>query len=564
MAKRNLSSMNMPDLLKQLYEQLPVHIYFKNSSFEYLACNPSQASDSGLVSPKNIVGLTDYDLFPKDLADQIRKNDMEVLRQGKACVFDENFSNLSMESPFYLTHKIPLFNNKDETIGLAGISLNITDRKLKEKKTVLEKEALEITLAGILENLPGHVYWKNQHSIYQGCNLAQAISAGFSTPAEMVGKTDNEMPWCHEAPILRESDLTVMNNKTSITREEASQLAGSEHVSTFLSKKSPLFNAKGEVIGVLGISFDITERKEMEKELHQAKIAAEAANHAKSEFIANMSHDLRTPLTGIIGMTQEMFNTADDIRPLIEQATGDEKAASQNNYFTLLKHIVETVQEDSQLLIGATDELLELCNEILETMRLESGHKPIDAESFNLQDLIKRNISLLQPTAAHKKLSLSYEIDKLIPTYFCGLRNYLDRTLLNLLSNALKFTETGFVKLKVKLVDDSHSTYQTGESLIVEITVEDSGMGIPKDKFETIFEHFSRLTPSYQGMYKGAGLGLYTVKRYIEAMNATIEVDSEIEERVLSLRFPLLYQTIQTGKKKHCLYQNPLKLRPLN
>ena len=92
----------------------------------------------------------------------------------------------------------------------------------------------------------------------------------------------------------------------------------------------------------------------------------------------------------------------------------------------------------------------------------------------------------------------------------------------------MKFTEKGFVKIKVNLLSDSHSTYCPGEPLHLQIVVEDSGMGIPEDKFETIFEHFSRLTPAYQGIYKGAGLGLYTVKRYIEAMNATIKVESEL------------------------------------
>ncbi len=528
MTRKSQIAFNPLELLGQVFEKMPVHFYFKNTNFEYIACNLLQAQNVGLVSSNDIIGKTDYDLFPKSLADQIRKNDKEVLRCGKPCTFDETVSNQSNESDFYLTHKIPLFNDKGDIIGIAGISMNITAKKSKEDQAKIAKEVAEVTLAGILENLPGHVYWKNKNSVYQGCNRAQAISAGFSTPAEMIGKTDNEMPWSHEASILRDSDLTVMDNKISITREEASQLANSEESSIFLSKKSPLFNAKGDVIGVLGISFDVTDRKKMEEDLRKAKIAAEAANHAKSEFIANMSHDIRTPLTGIIGMTQEMFNAADDIRPLLEQSSSQEKTAPPDKYFTLLKHIVDTVQEDSQLLIGATDELLELCNEILETMRLESGHIPEEAESFNLEDLVKRNISLLKPAASHKKLSLSYDIDQRIPTYFSGLRNYLDRTLLNLLSNALKFTERGFVKIKVDLMNNSPSSYSPGELLTLQIVVEDSGMGIPKDKFATIFEHFSRLTPSYQGIYKGSGLGLFTVKRYIEAMNATIEVDSEV------------------------------------
>ncbi|WP_019218424.1 ATP-binding protein [Legionella tunisiensis] len=123
---------------------------------------------------------------------------------------------------------------------------------------------------------------------------------------------------------------------------------------------------------------------------------------------------------------------------------------------------------------------------------------------------------------------MSFDIEQSIPTYFSGLRHYLDRTLLNLLSNALKFTNSGFVKITVKSLDERNSSYDPGDKMNLQLMVEDSGIGIPEDKFETIFEHFSRLTPAYEGLYKGAGLGLYTVKNYIEAMNATINIESEV------------------------------------
>ncbi len=376
--------------------------------------------------------------------------------------------------------------------------------------------------------LPAPIYWEDVNSVLLGGNEAVFSATGAMLAEAYVGKTLFELYPQEMAEHIKRHNEKVMRTGKTLSQEEAIRDIATDELKYFTAIKSPLYDDEGKIIGIVGTSIEITEQKKLLDDLKLAKENAESANKAKSEFIANMSHDIRTPLTGIIGMTQEMFNAADDIRPLLEQPSSQEKTAPQDKYFTLLKHIVDTVQEDSQLLIGATDELLELCNEILETMRLESGHIPEEAESFNLEDLVKRNISLLKPAASHKKLTLSYEINKKIPTYFSGLRNYLDRTLLNLLSNALKFTETGFVKIKVDLLDDSPSTYSLGEQLNLQIVVEDSGMGIPKDKFATIFEHFSRLTPSYQGIYKGSGLGLFTVKRYIEAMNATIEVDSEV------------------------------------
>ena len=141
------------------------------------------------------------------------------------------------------------------------------------------------------------------------------------------------------------------------------------------------------------------------------------------------------------------------------------------------------------------------------------------AESFDLRELVKHNIELTQPIARHKQLQLSCEIDDCIPTYLRGLRNYLHRTLLNLLSNALKFTNEGFVKIKVQLLSNNQLAYSLGDTVGLKISIQDSGIGIPEDKFETVFE---------QGLYKGAGLGLYAVKRYIEGMQATIKVESEV------------------------------------
>ncbi len=150
------------------------------------------------------------------------------------------------------------------------------------------------------------------------------------------------------------------------------------------------------------------------------------------------------------------------------------------------------------------------------------------AESFDLRELVEYNVELIQPLAQHKKLKLSCEIDDCIPTYFSGLHSYLGFILLNLLSNALKFTHDGFVKVNVQLITKNHITYNLGDMINLKILVQDSGIGIPEDKFETIFEHFSHLTPSYQGPYNPAGLGLYAVKRRIDAMQGKIRVESEV------------------------------------
>ncbi len=379
----------------------------------------------------------------------------------------------------------------------------------------------------ILSKIQGHIYWKNLKGEYQWSNDLQAIDAGLKSSAEIVGLTDYDMPWAEDADFLRKIDSDVIKTKKLVVSEERSETADGK-TAIWLSRKEPFYDQNGKIIGVMGISVDITDLKNTQSELEKSKEMAEAASKAKSEFIANMSHDIRTPITGIIGMTQKLFNEADELQPILEQADLENKSTLEEKYFSLLKQLTQTVQEDSELLIGASDELLTLCNEILETMRLESGNPQEEAESFSFRDLIEHNIDLLRPVASHRGLALTYEIQEGLPPYFKGYRNYLDRSLLNLLSNALKFTEKGFVKIKVHSLDKDAVHFKQGDPIHLQIRVEDSGIGIPKDKFATIFEHFSRLTPSYEGLYKGAGLGLFTVKQYMNAMEAKISVESEV------------------------------------
>ncbi len=416
----------------------------------------------------------------------------------------------------------PELINQSTHEEIASFTQSLTGQLLDKKKNTLDYvKNIYHYMENIIAEMPGSVYWMNRYCIYLGCNNNMANLFKLKSKQDIVGKTYTDLYDKKTSSHYKKADIAVMNTGIPLSIEEPLFNPDGTH-KTYLSNKVPLRDLEGKIIGMLGISIDITQRKQAEKELEEAKKKSEVANQAKSEFIANMSHDIRTPLTGILGLTQEMIDAADKTQlSLLQPSYNKENDAS------LLNHIVEVVQEDGQYLIGAADELLQLLNEILETMRLESGKVSEEPESFNLHDLIEHNIELMQPVARHTKLTLSSEIEPSIPIYFSGLRSYLDRTILNLLSNALKFTATGFVKVKVELLGENKLTWKLGDKIELKITVQDSGVGIPEDKFDTIFEHFSRLTSSYQGLYKGAGLGLYTVKRYIEAMKASIKVESK-------------------------------------
>lgn len=490
---KTLGNLSILDLYTQTIEQAPICIYWKDKDFNYLGGNLLLTNYVGLSSSSELVGKTDYDLFPKKLANIIRKNDHEVITKGIPCVFEEHAVNSLGVKAIYLTQKIPLLDENQEIIGLAGLSFDITIQKQTEEKIRRAKEKAEMTLSSILENLPGHVYWKNKSSIYQGCNLAQAQSAGFSKVGDMIGKTDYEMPWRHEAGMLRESDLAVIKNKETLTREEISQLANSNEVSVFLTKKSPLFNKKREVIGILGVSFDISDRKKIEKELYQAKNKAETANNAKIEFIANMSHDLRTPLTGILGMSKLLEENAED--------------ATQKQYAHWLSES------------GA--QILNMLNDILDTISAENIHETdLRERPFNLRSLIQDILQLERPSMLTKGIGLVSEIDTSIPASLISDATKLHRILLNLFGNAIKFTQTGQIKVTVKILA------QTEKDVLLHFCIADTGIGIPDDLQHSVFDRFFRGTPSYKGVYSGHGLGLYIAQSYAHLLGSKIEFKS--------------------------------------
>lgn len=496
--------------------------------FEYLInqidCPLVYLSGGNTIEVANAPAITLLQLNPH----QYVGIDIQALFLERNCSLSHLFSrkNLTVtekthpngETTSTILWKIkPLTFPKENCNDALLIGYDITESKLISE----ELHSKVFFYENILSKLPTNVYWKDRNCIYLGCNERLAKVMGLPSREAVRGMTDFDFSWNKEAAqSFIEFDKKVMESGIPLTTEDTFEEANGNIV-TVLTSKTPLQNEAGDSIGVLAISVDITELKRTQKKLNIEKQKSEAASKAKSEFIANMSHDLRTPITGILGMAQDLLNTANQTKSLLN----DKKFTEHS---TRLEAVIKTVKRDSQFLMTATYELLQLCNEILDVTKLESGKLSNRLESFNLDELISHNLELLRPLAQNRKLALYYELDEAIPRYLKGLRIYLDRTLLNLMSNALKFTEEGFVKIKASLAQPTHKTLSVGDPITLKISVEDSGIGIPEDKFEMIFEHFSRLNPAYQGLYKGAGLGLYTVKHYVKAMQGHIHLDSEL------------------------------------
>ena len=357
----------------------------------------------------------------------------------------------------------------------------------------------------IIDALPVHLYWANKEAKIEGANILQAINFGDKDVKSCIGKNahdfSEQLNWDKKFTTqIQQEHIDVIRTGKGSTHEYSGILAnGEEH--TFLSYKYPLV-IHNKVVGLTGISVDITDRKKMEETLKQSKIEAEQASIIKTEFIRNMEHDLRTPTSGIASFAA-----------LLASAEVDENK-----------------KEKLSLIAGAGKRLLNVLNGILEFNNVNTKKSPVVEKPINIRELVLGIAELERPTADVKQLELKTTISKDVPKYLLGDEFRLNRILINLISNAIKYTHSGFVHTKIEIAKQTEELPQKkSNSLLLEIMVEDSGIGIPKNKLDFIYEKFYRVHESNQGIYSGSGLGLYLVKNFIDDLEGQIVVYSELD-----------------------------------
>jgi PAS domain S-box-containing protein len=255
-----------------------------------------------------------------------------------------------------------------------------------------------------------------------------------------------------------------------------------------------VLDERGKVSRVIGVSMDITERKQAEAKLQTAKDAAVAASGAKSEFLANMSHEIRTPMNGVIGMTHLILET--------------ELTSKQREYLGMVK--------------SSADALLKIINDILDVSKIEAGKFELDPIDFNLRDAIGDSANTVALGARQKGLELIVDVDAAVPRMLRGDPGRLRQIVVNLLGNAIKFTMRGEVVLRVTM------EAATPQDVVLHVSIRDTGVGIPLDRQKRVFEAFTQADSSMTRAYGGTGLGLTISSQIVELMGGRIWVESEV------------------------------------
>jgi len=397
---------------------------------------------------------------------------------------------------------------------LAEFSRLVTGQTIDSETDPLEQtKNIYRYIENIVARMPVSVYWMNKQGVYLGCNDNFAALFNLKSRHDIIGKTYKDLYDEESGKFYQSVDKEVINTGIAKTLEEPLFYPdGSKTI--WLSSKVPLLNVSGQVIGMLGTSLEITERKKTEEALKEAKEQAEAASLAKSEFLAVISHELRIPITSILGMTQLL----------------NEKHLTVSKQHEYLQHI-----------FSAGMHLLNLINDTLDFAKLEAGQFQLSSAPIDLKKLIEETSTMVTPLAKAKNLELLINFEQNVPHKIFGDKRLLRQIIINLVGNAIKFTERGYVSIQVESVE------KTDQFITLVISVNDTGIGIPEEKQGMIFDLFSQVDASHSRRHGGAGLGLTITKQLVELMSGTISVTSQVGKGTTFrcvIGFPLQNQAI--------------------
>jgi PAS domain S-box-containing protein len=475
---------NSENNFRTLLENLSQKIFFKDKNSVYISCNENYARDLGIKS-NEIVGKTDYDFYPRILVEKYRADDKRIIESSKAEDIEEEYVQNGIKF-FVHTVKTPIKDENNNVIGIIGIFWDITEKKKMEEKMEYEQDLFD----ALMDNMPDAIYFKDKDSRFIKVSRISCPGMGISSPEEAVGMTDFDFsPKEMAKQFLVDDHMVMKSGKPIIGKEEV--MVSKVGKTWYSATKVPIRNKDGKVIGLVGISRDITKLKETEEKLnlyskHLEKLVEEKTKQLRKvewlaaigKMAAMVGHDLRNPLTVITNAVYYLKNKYG--------------SSIDNNSNEMFQLIEKSIEYSNKII----NDLLEFSGEIKLEMA-ETGPKTILKEALLLV-AVPKNIQMVDATQSKPRIVVDMQ--------------KMQRVFINLIKNAIEaMPEGGKLTIGTSEVNDS-----------VEFSFSDTGIGISKENMEKIF------TPLFTTKTKGMGLGLSICKRMVEAHGGSISVESTV------------------------------------
>ena len=465
-------------LLRTLIDNLPDRVYVKDMQGRKIISNVADWQGSGGKIMEDVLGKSDFDTYPPELAAKYWADDKSVLDSGIPIISREEPGIDSQGNPIWvMTTKVPLRDGSGQVTGLVGIGRDITLQKQIELETNRQKQYFE----SLVRNSPIAIVVLNNDENIVTTNPAFERLYGYSS-AEILGAnldsliTDQETR--HEAARYTQE---VMNQAIHAIGKRQRKDGSWVDVEIF---GVPVI-IDGQKSGAFAMYHDISE-------IIRARREAEEANRAKSEFLANMSHEIRTPMNGIMGM--------------LELALDTQLTPEQTDYLQTSLHSAEA--------------LLSLLNDILDFSKIEAGRLELETINFSLRSAIEDVAYTLAKRAQDKGLEMACLVDPDLTSDLRGDPGRLRQILVNLVGNAIKFTHQGEIVIRAEPLEDSDG------HVAIHFSVQDTGIGIPYERQAAVFDRFTQADGSTTRTYGETGLGLTISKQLVEVMGGRIGLES--------------------------------------
>ncbi len=493
--------------LQALVHSSPDHIWMIDTQGCYVAANPPFLAVNEMKVEK-VLGRTSAQIFDSEMSAIYMAADMQMMKDKQPIMREDIYIDSQTGQTIYTElAKTPLLDASGQCIGLAGVARNITLRKKAEQEVRIK----QMQLSTLVNSIQDHVWQVNREGRYQLANPAFLMMHDLQL-SDLLDKFPKDIFGQERGSRYHENNLSVMVSGETVVREDVAPHPQTGEPMYLELIKTPLKNENGECIGLVGIARNVSARKHVEAALMQAKDSAESAERAKAEFLANMSHEIRTPMNAVIGMSDLLLETT----------------------------LTEEQREFADTIRTSSDQLLALINDILDFSKIESGHLTLEQVPISLSDCIETALDLTAKPATSKGLDLLYWIDDEVPRTVLGDATRLRQVFVNLISNAVKFTQQGevVVTLTRRLASDG--------SPLLHASVRDTGIGIPVDRLDRLFQVFSQVDASTTRHFGGTGLGLAICKRLVNLMGGRIWVESE-NGVGSNFQFEIPLYSVQTG-----------------